>query len=1057
MAAPGEFIEGLSESALKDLKVFNDELLKTVSSVSEIQKKFAGVKSLLGSISVNKEVTAEIQKQESAIGALKNQIITLEAANKKLQNSYTQLAASQRAGSESGRRATATTREQSIAQQILRAETDRNFRATTLLGGAYARASAQLLILKREAKDAAIQFGENSKKAREAAAAAAALDQRIKSADAAVGDYQRNVGNYSGAVVTGFQKVFSVVRQLAYILPGIGIAGIFSLALEPLYELIKGTGILSDKMLELRKNTEAYHQALLDIKVDNRESADALESLVKAATNVRLSEEQRAIAVEKLRERYGRFFDQYTDGQIKAGKFGDAVEKINKSLNAQNTIDNFNEYKKTTDARIEAIRNELEERRKFVEQERYYQSIIKQNTEIENEGTKAARNVLNETGKAAKRNLEILRTGNDERKKSLKDKQDETLLYYTDAKLNDIILDYERKRGDAQAEITRQTGAALLLDKQKEERERKGRTYDPEGAILAARLRYLKELSEANEEEYQASRMLREREISELDKIAKDEKKSFEDRLNAYGEMLKKRSDLLADDLIRQTAKNEEQKQVELAQSDKALRAELKQAGKNAEAIRKIRQYYADEQELILQKFASKQKEIEEKSGQDTIRIAEETSKAELEIIHKRQEAIDATEKTYRDEQAGIFKKIADNEKLYIEIRQSAFREYVNLKKKELDIDEIAALAKAGNNEEEIKAIKARFAVLRRELDSFSQNSSPYAKSLEAANSELEKLKKNVTDAFLGKTGFGALSKFFDGTFKNAMAAFDLITTETQEWGDKMDATSERALKKFQYTFSTITDLAKTAFKTINELNQAQFQAQYERLEKQRDISIQFAGESEAARAEIEEQYEARRRQIAREEARQKKQMAIFEAVIDTATAVVAALPNYALAAAVGILGAAQIALIAAQPLPEFWKGTDNAPEGLAWTQEKGREIITDKHGNVKSLGSDNGAQLTKLSKGDKVFNASKTSELLAFNADFNRLMTSNNIITTNNVGKSTDVDYGRIGKEVGKALSKRPQLNISLDKDGFNMHLNSRNNKITYINNRVSGKADTV
>jgi len=63
--------------------------------------------------------------------------------------------------------------------------------------------------------------------------------------------------------------------------------------------------------------------------------------------------------------------------------------------------------------------------------------------------------------------------------------------------------------------------------------------------------------------------------------------------------------------------------------------------------------------------------------------------------------------------------------------------------------------------------------------------------------------------------------------------------------------------------------------------------------------------------------------------------------------------------------------------LKGFYTGTDNAPEGLAWTQEKGAEIIMDKHGNIKDLGSDGGAQLTHLSKGDKVLNAKRTQEFI--------------------------------------------------------------------------------
>jgi len=49
--------------------------------------------------------------------------------------------------------------------------------------------------------------------------------------------------------------------------------------------------------------------------------------------------------------------------------------------------------------------------------------------------------------------------------------------------------------------------------------------------------------------------------------------------------------------------------------------------------------------------------------------------------------------------------------------------------------------------------------------------------------------------------------------------------------------------------------------------------------------------------------------------------VALLSAVVNTAAAIVKALPNVILAAAVGILGAAQIAIIAATPLPPLKEG----------------------------------------------------------------------------------------------------------------------------------------
>lgn len=67
-------------------------------------------------------------------------------------------------------------------------------------------------------------------------------------------------------------------------------------------------------------------------------------------------------------------------------------------------------------------------------------------------------------------------------------------------------------------------------------------------------------------------------------------------------------------------------------------------------------------------------------------------------------------------------------------------------------------------------------------------------------------------------------------------------------------------------------------------------------------------------------------------------------------------------------LGAVQIAAISSRPLPAFWKGTQNAPEGWAVVDELRPEIHTDKKGNIKSTGSKKGANLRYLEKEDKIF-----------------------------------------------------------------------------------------
>ena len=69
------------------------------------------------------------------------------------------------------------------------------------------------------------------------------------------------------------------------------------------------------------------------------------------------------------------------------------------------------------------------------------------------------------------------------------------------------------------------------------------------------------------------------------------------------------------------------------------------------------------------------------------------------------------------------------------------------------------------------------------------------------------------------------------------------------------------------------------------------------------------------------EEYDIKRRRLLREQAKQDKELALIQAIIATAAAIAEALPNVPLSIIAGVLGAAQVAAIAAQPLPQFAKG----------------------------------------------------------------------------------------------------------------------------------------
>lgn len=135
----------------------------------------------------------------------------------------------------------------------------------------------------------------------------------------------------------------------------------------------------------------------------------------------------------------------------------------------------------------------------------------------------------------------------------------------------------------------------------------------------------------------------------------------------------------------------------------------------------------------------------------------------------------------------------------------------------------------------------------------------------------------------------------------------------------------------------------------------------------------------------IKEQQFQREKAIATQKARAEQRAAANQALINGflgASKSIATLgvPAGLIPAAIALgFGAVQAGLIMSKdPTPQYFVGRKDGPAEMAWTQEKGREIIAGKDGKIKSLGSDKGATLTKLDAGDKVFTATESMKLLS-------------------------------------------------------------------------------
>lgn len=307
-----------------------------------------------------------------------------------------------------------------------------------------------------------------------------------------------------------------------------------------------------------------------------------------------------------------------------------------------------------------------------------------------------------------------------------------------------------------------------------------------------------------------------------------------------------------------------------------------------------------------------------------------------------------------------------------------------------------------------------------------------------------ENIKKNLETLKQGLQDIENPLSSVEESAKKAMKEFSKLFIPTDN-----DVT-----KNWKDSFQEWSEVAVNAIQTVQDAQTMQIEKQLYDLERAKNIAILFAGESATAREEIERQYDVKRRQILERQARQDKAYAIVNSIINTAQGVVAALtstpPNIPLSIAVGIIGAAQTALIASQQIPQFYKGTDNAPEGWAWTQEKGAEIITDKSGRVKDTGSNGGAKLTYLSKGDKVFTAEQSKNIM-FNKELNSILNNNGILPTNVINNKLDLSPLRSDiRSLENTIKNKSELHMISDRQGERVYQKEQGKRALLVSNRL-------
>jgi len=234
-----------------------------------------------------------------------------------------------------------------------------------------------------------------------------------------------------------------------------------------------------------------------------------------------------------------------------------------------------------------------------------------------------------------------------------------------------------------------------------------------------------------------------------------------------------------------------------------------------------------------------------------------------------------------------------------------------------------------------------------------------------------------------GKSGAAAdeVKKSWYDTFQDVITNFQLVSAEfemgTMEWQgawvDMLEVFKEGMqdfFTNFQAVFTGITDIVNQSILNQMTALDNKYKKDKERIEN----SVMDEEEKTVAFEALDKDYNDKKAALQKAAFKVQKTANIVQAIMNTATAVTGALGvmppwvGIALAITVGALGAAKIALIANQPIPEFAKGGIASP-GLAIVGEQGPEAID-------------------IGRTSRIYNAEDTKNMTRGNVNFNMTFT---------------------------------------------------------------------
>ncbi len=838
--------------------------------------------------------------------------------------------------------------------------------------GSYYEMNAAMLELQKRYK-ALSEADRESSVGKNLIAQANALNNKLKEIDSQFGNYQRNVGNYASSwnglnvrtqqllqelpsLTMSFNQFFLAIsnnlpmfvdelkraneefkrmksegqtavpvwKQLLGSLFSLQSALVIGITLLSAYSseiidwvasLFRGKKAL-DEIISVQDKLRTAQKGAIRDTIEERIK---LELLYKAATDNKKAMEERIVAANELKSTFPKLFDNYTKEQIMTGNAKDAYRLLTAQIIATAKAKRvMNEVTKAATNYEETEFKRLNQVYTVEKARAEYQKFVDTGLSRTEAGIDAKKKL-----EAEEATLKALKEQSIQYKNQMNDleKLVDVKALVNDPGKNNKAYDDEKKKAEEYAEYIKRitedlskSKIELIADGREREIAEISKEYDDR----------IKEIKGRTDEEIELRKnleTLKGKAIAEInDKYDKElleiEKTNLENRLASIGE----------------NSNEELDKRLNLQiQLNNMMRdAEIKDAEKNGEDVVAIRMKYMQRENSLIMRNLQERIGLIEANTDKVVNEQETSALKEANIIKKQYANGEISKEDYE-------KKLYD-----IGVKYAKARLETLMKEAE------AEMSLLDPNSEKYQELEDRLANLQAQINGIN-----YDDATKKREEWIDKFKEGLSGMnSAARDALGETAGIFEGLS-------DIMVDVAEDGKLSFENMAEAVGKIVSGITSLMTDIYDARIENVEkeqEANDEAYDKEIERIEALEENGAISTEEAEARKRAAEDKTAAKNAELEKKKAALQEKQAkwdkansIVQTTIATSLAIMKAyatagpIAGAVFAAIVAALGAAQVAIIAAQPIPKYAKGTKDHPGGLAIVGDGGKKegIVT--------------------------------------------------------------------------------------------------------------------